>query len=132
MEESRERRKFPRFMCPKEKFCTISSKGDESFLGNVKNLSREGISITSANRLAESKDITMNINFAEIERQIPVTLRVIWSLSGNILHTYGAAFSSISSEDKFDLLESFYEDWKAKESKKRNIHAQEDQKTWVS
>ncbi|MFC1704428.1 PilZ domain-containing protein [Candidatus Omnitrophota bacterium] len=126
-----ERRRFPRFGCPKDKFCTVTSKGANSFLGNVKNISREGVAISSTNRLEPNKEVSLDINYADLDRHIPVSLKILWEHSGNVLHTYGAVFSRISPEDKFDILESFYEIWKNDETRKRRLLEGDNAKTWV-
>ncbi len=112
MDNFSERRKFPRFVCPKDKFCTVTSKSGGGFLGSLKNISREGVALSSTSELEKDGVYDFTINYAGIERHIPAVLRVVWSYPGNVLNTYGAEFSNVRPEDKFDLLESFYEHWK--------------------
>lgn len=115
-----ERRKFPRLECPKDKSCTVTSTKAMDFKGELSNISRDGARLVSKNRFADAFDkVDISINYPELERTIPSMVQLVWHRAEKDRHTYGAKFLSIKNEDKFDLLEHFYEDWKNKILSKR-------------
>jgi hypothetical protein len=107
-----ERRKFPRFACPKDKSCTIVGIKEEGFSGELKNISRDGALIVSKNRLEDNSRLDAVIKYPTIDRDIPSVIQIVWSRSHLGKYIYGGKLVSISNEDKYDLLDHFYESWK--------------------
>jgi len=116
-----ERRKYPRFFCPNDKFCSFRLKGEREFSGNIMNISRDGIAFSSPKALKSDSIIDMSLTYSDIERQIPSKVEVIWSRPSKVINSYGAKFVDIQAEDKADLLDFFYEDWKKRVVRERKI-----------
>jgi len=107
-----EKRTFPRLVCPKDKSCAVMGKSESELRGEIKDISRSGLSMVSRNRLDTDSKVDILIDYPELDRQIPSVVRIIWSRAKKDLYTYGTRFVSINNEDKFDLLDHFYEHWK--------------------
>ena len=118
MDEMIEKRKYPRFPCPLGKAGTITSAGDQGFMGTIKDISRGGIAISSTQELADD-EIDLTIHSNDLGRQIPVTVKVLWSDHEPAQRTYGGTFLRVASADKYDLLDYFYENWKKNEIERR-------------
>ena len=115
-----ERRKFPRLECPKDKQCTVMSAKLRDFQGELKNISRSGTTLISKNQLKNNDKIDILIKYPELDREVPSVVEIVWSHFKNTLYTYGTKFVNIKSEDKYDLLDHFYESWKNQILSKRS------------
>ncbi|MBL7197546.1 MAG: PilZ domain-containing protein [Candidatus Omnitrophica bacterium] len=117
-----ERRIYPRFSCPTDKFCSFRFEGEKDFSGNIMNISRKGINFSSVKALKSSGIVNLNLTYSDIERQIFLKIKIIWSHHGKVLHTYGARFINIPAEDKASILDGFFEDWKKKILLEKKFH----------
>jgi c-di-GMP-binding flagellar brake protein YcgR len=108
----KERRTYPRFECPKDKSCPVINKKVSGFYGELKNISRAGAAFVSESRLDDNSKVDIFIKYPDLGRDISAELQIVWSHFKNGLYTYGGRFLSISNEDKYDLLDHFYENWK--------------------
>lgn len=128
-----ERRLYPRFNCPIDKFCGFRLEGENDFIGNVVNVSRHGVTLSTTRQLTNDAIINLNLNYTDIQKQIPSSVKIIWAKSGKVLHTYGAQFLDIKAEDKIELMENFYENWKKKTTDQQRMSSpQASNKTWLS
>jgi len=114
-----EKRTFPRLDCPNDKACTVIGNKETDLSGELRNMSRSGAKLISKNRLKADSKVDILINYPELEREIPSAARVIWSRQEKDLFSYGIRFVNISNEDKYDLLDHFYESWKEEFLSKR-------------
>ena len=117
-----ERRRYPRFNCPSNKFCSYRFEEEKDFSGNIMNISRGGITFSSLKALRGNSVVNLNLTYIDIEKQIFLKIKIIWSHHGKILHTYGARFINILAEDKANLLDGFFEDWKKKILLEKKFH----------
>jgi len=108
----KDKRKYPRFGCPNNRFCSYRFKGEKDFSGNVMNVSREGITFSSLKSLRKNSVINLNLVYLDMNQEIFSTVEIVWSHRGKIIHIHGARFIKIQPEDKADLLDFCYEDWK--------------------
>lgn len=107
-----EKRTFPRLVCPKDKTCAITGQKQTRISGQLKDISRSGVSFISKNRLEDNAKADLLIKYPEMERDIPSVVRIIWTRPLRNSYIYGTRFVDISNEDKYDLLDHFYENWK--------------------
>jgi len=107
-----DRRVFPRIDCPKDNPCTVTSKEEGRFSGELINISRKGASIVSKNRIDKNSKLDLVIKYPKIDRIIPSVIQIVWSSFKDGSYAYGGRLVDINNEDKFDLLDHFYESWK--------------------
>ena len=107
-----EKRTFPRLDCPQDRPCTFSGRESINLQGKIINISRSGVSFISKNRLEDNNKLDIVIDYPELERKVSTVVKVIWSRSQDDIYSYGTRFVTISNEDKYDLLDHFYEGWK--------------------
>lgn len=107
-----DRRVFPRIDCPKEDRCTVTSTKEGIFSGELMNISRKGASIVSKNRIEDNSKLDVVIKYPEINRNIPSVIQIVWSSFKDGNYRYGGRLVNINNEDKYDLLDRFYESWK--------------------
>ncbi len=107
-----ERRVFPRIACPKDNQCTVTSTEEGKFSGELTNISRKGASIISKNRIEDNSKLGVVIKYPEINRNISSVIQIIWSSFKDGNYRYGGRLVDINNEDKYDLLDHFYESWK--------------------
>ena len=112
MKSKKERRVFPRLECPKDKTCSIVGREVGGFNGELMNISRSGASFASKNHLNDKDKVDVFIRYDEIDKSIPSAVQIVWSHLRKGLYTYGGRILDINSEDKYDLLDHFYEGWK--------------------
>lgn len=107
-----ERRVFPRIDCPKDNCCTVACKEEGRFNGQLTNISRKGASIISQNRIEDNSKLDVVINYPDINREIHSVIQIIWSSFKDGNYRYGGRLVDINNEDKYELLDHFYESWK--------------------
>lgn len=107
-----ERRVFPRIDCPKDNHCIVTSTEEGRFSGELMNISRKGASIVSKNRIDDNSKLDVVIRYPEIDRNISSVIQIIWSSFKDGNYRYGGRLVDINNEDKYELLDHFYESWK--------------------
>ncbi|MBM3248975.1 MAG: PilZ domain-containing protein [Candidatus Omnitrophica bacterium] len=106
-----DRRIFPRIGCPKDDHCTVTGKASR-FSGELMNISRKGALIVSKDRVDNDSKLDVVMRYPKIARDIPSIIQVVWSSFKDGNYTYGGKLVDINNEDKFDLMDNFYESWK--------------------
>lgn len=111
---SKERRKFKRF----DAFMDVHFRSQEAKLDEVtglsKDLSREGIKVSTERPLPEGALVDLEIHLPDEPRPIKTTGKVMWSRQGQGEETgfnSGVCFLMIDPVDKFRALDYAYNYW---------------------
>jgi len=111
---SKERRKFKRFDAfMNVQFRSQEAKADE-ISGLSKDLSREGIKVSTDCQLQEGSLVDLEIRLPDETRPIHTTGKVVWSRPGSGEDTgfdSGVCFLLIDPIDKFRILDYAYNYW---------------------
>ena len=105
-----DKRKSQRFGCIGDRTFVLMLK--DRLLGIIKDFSRGGISFSSTEKIAENTRLNFELELSGLNRRVPLEFEIIWKRPYLDQFIYGARFTNISSEDKFDVLDSLYRDWR--------------------
>jgi hypothetical protein len=106
-----ERRRHQRYDSSKRKF-VAQQENREGVIGEVKDFSRSGISFDSKAELGKNKEIKLDLQLNGLEQKIPASVQILWSKNNPEGFTYGAKFTNISPESRFDIMDLLYQDWR--------------------
>jgi len=105
-----ERRRAPRFGCIGQR--SLSLMFGEKLIGVVRNFSRGGLSFSSLENFDEKRSLNFELDLSGFNRRVPVEFQILWKRQFGNENIYGASFTNITTEDKSDILDSLYQDWR--------------------
>lgn len=106
-----ERRRHQRYGSNKRKF-VAQYENKENVIGKVKDFSRSGISFDSKEELTQDRQVKLDLSINGLEQKIPASIQILWSKNNPENNTYGARFTNISAESRFDIMDLLYQDWR--------------------
>lgn len=109
-----DKRKHQRYDISKDRRCVLRYLNSADSAGNIQNISRSGVRVTSERPLLresgkQEQDFVLRASW--VERDILVRLKVAWKDFVSERFIYGANFLSINPEDIFELQDALYSDW---------------------
>ena len=112
MRKMEDRRKHQRYGSSNDRKFVAQHKNKDNLIGDVKDFSRSGISFDSKEEIKKDKELKLDLQIIGIDQRVPADIQVLWSKSSPEGHTYGARFTNISPENKFDIMDLLYQDWR--------------------
>ena len=106
-----ERRRHQRYGSKKRSFLA-KYENNENVIGEVKDFSRSGISFDSKEELAKDREVKLDLSINGLEQKIPASIQILWTKNNPGNNTYGARFTNISPENRFDIMDLLYQDWR--------------------
>jgi hypothetical protein len=76
----------------------ISDTAEQPTMANLLDLSESGLQFASRHPMRRNKTITLEINLAELNRQVQVMGRIVWSKVAGDIYRVGVAFTEVSEE----------------------------------
>ena len=107
-----ERRRHQRFESSQER--PFNAKQNGHFLGAVRNFARGGLSFISKEELNDKEKLNLELELEGLGRGVSLAAEILWSRNQAEGFAYGAKFNNILPEDKFDILDLLYRDWREK------------------
>jgi phosphopantetheine adenylyltransferase len=113
-----ERRKYPRYICSKDRKFVAVYENTDRLIGEVRDFSRQGMCFSSPDPLREKEDIKIVLQMSGLKNKIPATIEIVWVKPQSSISVYGARLVKISPASKFDIMDLLYHDWKKQKDKK--------------
>ena len=107
----KERRRYQRFGCSQDRQFKLIQR--QRLFGAIKDFSRGGLSFLCKERLKKNQQLSLNLELEGLERNVPAGVQVVWSKPRSGKYAYGAQFTNILPEDKFEIMDLLYRDWKS-------------------
>jgi len=107
-----DRRRYQRYGATSDKHFEIKRNDADASPGAIRNMSRGGICFYSKRYLDANNEYPLELALAGKSRMIPCAVRVMWSHPAAGEYAYGAKFVRIKPEDKFELMDALYVDWR--------------------
>jgi hypothetical protein len=108
-----DRRKHQRLGSVSDRRFIIKYEDKDVVLGEVKNFSRSGISFDSKEKLDEGKELRVDLHISGLNQKVPANMQIIWSKPSADGYTYGVRFTNISPENRYEILDLLYLDWRS-------------------
>lgn len=107
-----EKRKYNRFNCSRERRFIAKYENQDRVFGEVNDFSRSGISFNSGALLNKEDELILDLQISGLEQKIPANIQILWAKRESWGYAYGARLINISPEDKFEIMDLLYQDWK--------------------
>lgn len=107
-----DRRRHQRYGSGSERKFVVQRDNKDSVLGEVKDFSRSGIAFDSKEELNKDNEVKLDLQLIGLEQKVPASIQILWSKNNPKGFTYGARFTNISPESRFDIMDLLYQDWR--------------------
>ena len=107
-----ERRRHQRYGSSRDRNFVAQYENNNKVLGQIKDFSRSGISFDSKEELARDAEVKLDLRINGLQQKVPASVEILWAKPNPEGFTYGAQFTNISPENRSDIMDLLYQDWR--------------------
>lgn len=107
-----DRRRHQRYGGSRQMEFVAKYENKNIILGAIRDFSRSGISFNSKDRLNKENEINLDLQISGMDQKVPASVQILWSRRKFRGYAYGAIFINISPENKFDIMDLLYQEWR--------------------